>query len=57
MLAHWRLCGAKYPSGKPMTIGPVGALLGGAALLLASAAYAQDSASGVLKLPQEQCHV
>ena len=38
-----------------MTIGPVGALLGGAALLLAPAAHAQDS--GVLKLPQEQRHV
>ena len=39
-----------------MTIGPVGALLCGAALLLASAAYAQDPDSGVLKLPQEQRH-
>lgn len=37
-----------------MAIGPVGALPGGAALLLASAAYAQDSDSGVLKFPQEQ---
>ena len=52
-MAHWRLCGAKLPSGKSITIGPVGALLCGAALLLASVAYAQDSNSGILKLPQD----
>src|SRR6187200_1734267 len=39
---------------KSMTIGPVGALMGGAALLLASAPCAQNSDPGVLKLPQEQ---